>query len=277
LFFAVANAGPARTAGSGAPAAAAGTPPVGAVSPTLGAWNAILGVEVDVPRECGPPRVLPSAVDPMRDRAAAEARVATALATDEFRDWPIVPGFEGVDGQPLDEPARPEGIRITIRSTVQGRNWIRLENTVPVSVGVQRSLPEHVNIVTIFHQCGGAGTIRTFEPVVELHSRSNSYQLTTRNTDAPFFTLQPGEFEVFLFQFRCEGSGLYSTTLRLPYRYPDNNGDITLGVGRMPRFGCPQRVTHWSFYHDLMTELTGLAGLERDGDFALQQRAYRRA
>lgn len=182
-----------------------------------------------LPRDpCNEPAVLPASIAPDRDRAKALAQFNQEAAKTQL--WQRAPSQRG-----------SFTLGIQVSSIVDAKQWIRLDSKVLVTVHVGSDVPEHVNIV---QDCAGLGQSRIFPTIIPLKPSPKEYNVSTSYPNTDYFTLQPGEFEVFQFGLRCDSPGIYISTLTISYTYLERSDVITLNS---PDFVCPKSYTSWSF------------------------------
>ena len=97
-------------------------------------------------------------------------------------------------------------------------NWIKVENRFNLNIYVDSEIPDNVNIVSIAG-CGGGA----WQPLgnVELINQANmrEYRISLNYPDVDFYTLQPGEFEVFSINLECKAPGIYSFAIETYAKY----------------------------------------------------------
>ncbi|HYN89383.1 MAG TPA: hypothetical protein VER55_12680 [Ardenticatenaceae bacterium] len=198
---------------------------VSPVSPTVSAeWTQFVQARL-VGSSCPAVKILPGEIDP-----SALSREEFYQLFSEAETWLLAP----------DETGRIRA-SLAITSIVEGTQWIQLENSVQASIEVYRNVPDHSNIVFVAG-CGGIGEVREF-PALTLESEFDAYRTELTFPGADFFSLQPGEFEVFGLEFQCSAPGVYRLALELPFSSVDHAGTVTLAD--TPEFACPQSFTMW--------------------------------
>jgi serine/threonine protein kinase len=154
-----------------------------------------------------------------------------------MQDWQRGPDFSGVDG-PYYE------LDLTLTSITTGRERIRLNSTAMATVRRVADVPPHMHIFDP-RGCGSGGTLRYFAPVA-LNAQRESYRQRTTNTDGfDYFSLQPGEFEVFVFPFICRGPGIYRVDLEVGYSYQGQPSKLQWSSSG-DTF-CPNAFTLWEW------------------------------
>jgi hypothetical protein len=202
-------------------------PQTSAPAPTIRNPTPALTLRVQDP--CPVILLMPGNLDPDHDLAKADESVRQAIFdTQDAGNWPTI----GVD---LDLWLVP--------SALENRSWIRLSNSADVTVTVLGDSPQNANGVHI-GQCGGEGTIRKFSGI-SLVRDSQSYTRRISTTEADFFTLQPGEFEVWSTTVACGAPGRYQVSFTAGYNYEDTEGAIT---AMSKEIVCPQEYSEWAMY-----------------------------
>lgn len=122
-------------------------------------------------------------------------------------------------------------------------DWIKISKSLDVNVSADSSIPRHTDVLNM-PGCGGTGQIRDFSSI-KLRTDLSSFSQKTNFTGADFFTLQPGEFEVFSVPFQCSAPGYYRVSITAEYSYQGENG-----VMEFPEFDilCPQSATVYTTY-----------------------------
>ncbi len=117
-------------------------------------------------------------------------------------------------------------------------NWVKVGNQFSVNVFVESQVPENLNIVSI-SGCGG-GNWRLLQDIT-LTNQNNlrQYKVSLSYPDVDFFTLQPGEFEVFMIPMECKAPGIYSFTVVINSEYTGQSGNFT--IVPLTKMYCPYR------------------------------------
>lgn len=102
-------------------------------------------------------------------------------------------------------------LEITATSLVE-KEWVRIENRIRVKVLSYKQLSE---LTAVRLMCGG-GQVRDF-PTVQIDTSKNDFDTTFPEFD--YFTLQPGEFEVFDLLVTASEAGEYEIEIGLDYSY----------------------------------------------------------
>lgn len=136
---------------------------------------------------------------------------------------------------------------LTITASPNNLDWIRLANKLTITVRHISDVPA-VSEIMQFSGCGAGGTYRTFSSV-PLNLDYPEYNVLSASTDADFFTLQPGEIEVFQFGFQCNSPGLYSVEVHIPITFQGR--DEIVVYKDFPGFNCPGRLNYNHVYPSL--------------------------
>ncbi len=129
-------------------------------------------------------------------------------------------------------------IDMTITSISQAE-WIRLSNKVLAKIICYEPLSDSANVY--FPGCGGSGEFRDF---VFRINNSPGIEFTSSKPDIDYYSLQPGEFEVFNILLKANAPGLYEIRLGIEYTY----GGITSQVWTTETFILltPEEYQGWS-------------------------------
>jgi hypothetical protein len=176
---------------------------------------------------CGPWRI-PSNINPGQD-PSSEAAQLFDLERDSLPTGPFRGGFL---------------LTLNLTSISQDREWIELGNTASVSVQVHDDAPENANLWRV-KECGGMGAVRLFSEGT-LTADRETYTFSVTAPEADYFSLQPGEFEAFLFTFNCMEPGTYRISVEIPYKYKGESGAILFEDSRS--LVCPQSYLLWEAY-----------------------------
>ncbi|MBC8553391.1 MAG: hypothetical protein H8D23_27550 [Candidatus Brocadiales bacterium] len=139
-------------------------------------------------------------------------------------------------------------IDMTITS-VAPNEWVRISNKVVVKITDHTPLQlEDVYLPS----CGGQGKTREFSVVVW---NSLSTEFDGINRDVDFYTLQPGEFEVFNVEIGASEPGIYGLVLGVEYQYQGKTS-ILWSADKFYLY-TPEEYRGWTYYDEL--EQTGNA------------------
>lgn len=115
-------------------------------------------------------------------------------------------------------------IFLRITSIVDTSDWVTLSREASITVTRLDDAPDDSAIIENA-QCGGGEFFRYFSPV-PLRADFDKYESDTSTSDYDYFTLQPGEPEIFIFALTCEAPGIYRVDMNLPYTYQDEDERI---------------------------------------------------
>jgi hypothetical protein len=183
------------------------------------------------PNNCILSTVLPQELDPDKDPIGTRTIFNSAIQDGTALDW-------------TRSPALSEGkliFQVTNIST--SSEWIRLSNSIVSSISTTQNIPDHINII---HECAGTGINREFPPVI-LDPTYPEYKVTVKHPNADFFTLQPGELEIFNMTFTCKSPGLYRIQISIDYSIGNHTDTFSY---QFPNFICPHSLTNWSDLSD---------------------------
>jgi hypothetical protein len=175
-------------------------------------------------------RVLPNNID-LSDNQAGK-QLASTYNSGGTLFWAEIP-------EVMDPESGNSASTIFDIASTADKSWIELSKTVNVSVEVEETIPDVVDVLVPMG-CGGGGEIRIF-PSVSLENSFPQFTTETNFADVDFFTLEPGEFERFRIPFECKVPGFYRLKLTIPFRYEGENGTMETSTMVM----CPQSTTLW--------------------------------
>jgi hypothetical protein len=139
-----------------------------------------------------------------------------------------------------NSPQAGSSAKFLIENIGEG-DWLEISKTLDVSIDVNKNIPDAVDAIEVT-ACGGGGEERIF-PDLALDNNYAQYSVETTYPDFDFFTLQPGEFEIFYVPFQCDALGLYQITIKIPFRARSYEGNIEFTEIIM----CPQTFTLWQY------------------------------
>lgn len=125
----------------------------------------------------------------------------------------------------------------TTLTSLSGKEWVRISNKIRAKVVNYKELSEPLD--AILPMCGG-GQIRDF-PVITIDKTKKEFSATFPEFD--YFTLQPGEFEVFDLQIKAIDSGEYDVVIGFDYSYKGVNQ--TLWSPQIYKVRTPQKYSLW--------------------------------
>jgi hypothetical protein len=129
-------------------------------------------------------------------------------------------------------------VDLSLRALPGNQEWTHVENEAKVTVQTFNA-PEHVNVLK---DCAGAAEFRYFTEV-PLDREYDQYSAQTSVPNIDFFTLEPGEFEIFSFAFKCKAPGRYAVDLDILYSYAGQADKVRFTPAD---FICPHSYTVWS-------------------------------
>jgi hypothetical protein len=176
------------------------------------------------------PRVLPIAINASGD--TQEQIMNTDPWTNRLH-WALIPENSELS------------MRFNISSIADSNNWIQLDKSLNVSVSVETNIPDHTDVFNGVG-CGGAGNIRKFSQT-PLQADMQNFTKEVIFSGADFFTLQPGEFEIFSIPFKCNTPGYYTISISTKYTYENQSGIIEFPDAHIL---CPSSYTVYSISTD---------------------------
>lgn len=182
-------------------------------------------------REMCEARAMPEPVGRSGSGANVMEEIVELIESNNFSSLPIVPS---------DDTGMFD-LRFRIMSTSE-REWVEVSNEAGVTVTVDQEIDRDINVVKLAG-CGGGGQSRFF-PVLDLSTEYRTYALETTYPSFDFFTLQPGEFEIFVLPFRCAQPGYYLLSVNFPYWHEGESA--IAGVARIAAL-CPYTFTVWTY------------------------------
>jgi len=206
-------------------------------SPTSTEWQQFLSVDPVI--GCVEIRLLPIVVNPSEDPAK---QIANTNPTDTI------------------VPINSFGALYSL-ANIGNYDWMRLDKSLDISVSAKSDVPNHVDVIERETGCGGTDTIRDF-PSIILHSDLDSFTQKLSFPGIDYFTLQPGEFELFRVNFQCNTTGYFTVSPTIDYSYQKKTGTI-----EFPKFDvlCPQSFT---VYHVAGENLLGVENYNwKDGTY----------
>lgn len=183
----------------------------------------------------GPSKIIPENID--TDTSQAQIQIGEAIQSMAYNQWSIGPHAS---------------IPIILKNTTSDNNWIRLNNTIKATINLlSTTAPEKANVITGFGGCGG-GQLKYF-PEIELATSFDEYVQNSTYTEFDYFTLQPGEEELFIVSFKCASTGVYKFNIEISGTF--NNEEGVLIISDTPPVVCPASYDSWfvegsTFYMD---------------------------
>lgn len=136
-------------------------------------------------------------------------------------------------------------VKFFITSIATSNNWIQLDKSVDVAVSVETNIPAHADVFNGVG-CGGTGSIRKFSQT-PLRDDMQNFTKEATFSGADFFTLQPGEFEIFSIPFKCNAPGYYTISISSKYTYESQSGNLEFPEAHVL---CPNSYTVYSVSTD---------------------------
>jgi hypothetical protein len=140
------------------------------------------------------------------------------------------------------EVQRPASYFLDISNISNKTEWARISNTFQVTVSWIDNAPKHADVLLNTGGCGG-GSYRSTDSTVSLSPEYLSTKQKISFSQYDYYSLQPGESEVFLYQVQCKGPGVYLMEASIPYTFTTDWNDIILVS---PRYiVCPESFSSW--------------------------------
>ena len=187
-------------------------------------WKDFMEVKSGAP--CPGFYVMPGYIVPKH----GSVEIQDKIYREDYDNWQAMPNQNGVYENSLD-----------ISSIIKDKSWVKLSNSILITVIVQEKIPEHVNVVNA-GECGEGGEIRKF-PVTDLNSNSETYQVRKVFSGNPFFKLQPGEFESFQLDLMCRGLGAFRLKYEVSFSISSQQGLLSYADSK--EIVCPKSFTLW--------------------------------
>jgi hypothetical protein len=196
------------------------------ITPTLD-WNSIFRISTNK-SVCGY-KVVPEfiSLDPS-DMQLSLANLSPEFSKQDGRDWhTAINPYWSYDVESFSQ-----------------LNWVKVENRFFLNIFVESEVPDNINIIYVYG-CGGGSPVSLSE--VELLNQSNlsQYRIKLEAQGIDFFTLQPGEFEVFQIPLVCKTPGIYSISVELFAEYIDQMYSPV--VAPSTKIYCPYHYSYYSF------------------------------
>lgn len=117
------------------------------------------------------------------------------------------------------------------------QSWVELKKTISIEVEAKSISNQTATAFRFPPACGEGQNIREFSPFT-LETNFEKYITKTSSIDFDFFTLQPGEWEVFHVPFQCKEPGHYNITTQVEFQYENKGGVIEIPLARV---SCPYK------------------------------------
>jgi hypothetical protein len=196
-------------------------------------WSQTLAINIDTssPLLCQG-LLMPPSIRPDQDINQAAKQVMDEAKATNFDSWLVV-------SNPYTNDI---SLLLTVTNIPNDVDWIKLENNLDVSINAQSNPSKHVNVLTATG-CGAGGVYRTFSGISLAFDYQN-YTTTSTSAEFDFFTLQPGESEIFQVSLTCQAPGIYRVMLTLPYSLIDSGGKAQVEYDRS--IICPAAFMVWA-------------------------------
>lgn len=196
-------------------------------------WEDIIQYEVIWNGTMHGPWVIPNSND-LSHGDTPSNEIGRAIIDGESNNWEIGP-----------LPSNEISVNISVKSKVTENEWIKLSNTIQVNIKpYSESLTEYTHLV--FEMAGGGGSNFKEFPIVELKNGYDQYSINIKNDDYDFFTLEPGEYDVFVLHYTCKSPGIFHVALEQQYTFKSENGTILWTD--LPLIYCPEKIIFWDFF-----------------------------
>ena len=209
--------------------------------------------------------ILPADIDPK------EQSYNKLKERPDFDGWTIAPHFNELLAG--DAPPNSRGklmqssITIGNASTTNG-GWVKINNRLGVNFDLMlQDIEEHVNLVAMVPDGCGGGENKLFSPTT-LKPEFELINQFISSSQYDFFSLQPGESDVFRIDYICASPGIYhaSISLLLESSIGSENQEIT----GFPKMMCPKSYHAWrAFLGD--SPLEDIGEYHWDGNNYVQQ------
>jgi hypothetical protein len=194
--------------------------------------------------------VLPNSIDPWQDITQAYDSVVRARKNGDFETWQVGPAI-------LQNKSQNFLLTLDITSRVQGNEWVKLDNTLAVTVELVADAPEHANLVVATRPCSGGRANHAFPEL----GIAQDATLTLVSPEDSFYYLQPGQLDIFGLPIHCAAPGVYRVQFSMVYTHLETSDEIRFAS---PELVCPGTSSQW----DVVQEM------EFKGDFAWNGTAY---
>lgn len=184
--------------------------------------------------------ILPADIDPQ------EQTYNKLMEHPDFNDWAVAPHFNEL----LSGDAPPNSIgklmqaSITIgnASTTNG-GWVKINNRLGINFDLMlQDIEEHVNLVAMVPDGCGGGETKLFSPT-NLKPEFGLINQFVTSSRYDFFSLQPGESDVFRIDYICASPGIYHTSVHLSLE--SSNGSEKQEITGFPKMMCPKSYHAW--------------------------------
>ena len=163
--------------------------------------------------------------------------INNVAGNDSFLSWPVAPFVNSQYNSNLSQ------IGIVITALGTNDEWIKISNTVNITVSYE-TISDIVQIIEITGS-GGTGINRISSSPIILTSNYKKAEIDATFIDGDYFTLQPGEMEIFEIPLICSSPGSYKITITVNYSYKGIN--YISRFSKFPTQLCPLNVVYWSW------------------------------
>ncbi len=159
----------------------------------------------------------------------------------DYSTWPVIADIHSIYNH-----------FVTIESTLKGaeNSWIKLDNKFTVTFSVDTtSAPKDIDVV-LMGECGDGRDPRYTKTIIALDPANAEKKISVPFDAHKFYTLQPGEFELFIMNFSCKVPGVYSVRYDLPFSISGKAGIISYNTDEDElKIVCPKSYTLWDTGH----------------------------
>lgn len=111
---------------------------------------------------------------------------------------------------------------VTVTS-LANQEWVRLANKIMVKIANYEPLPGPVDSWVVIG-CGGGGNVR--DVYISIRNLRSTFSGSLPDPKVDFFTLQPGEFEVFSVSVTANEPGHYELNFGVEYSYQGTTSEL---------------------------------------------------
>jgi hypothetical protein len=178
-------------------------------------------------------RIIPTSIHPNTSTGQSEINAA----------------IDNIDNQWAIGPDSQIGLVLT--NITNDMNWIILSNTIKAVISpLNTDETEKANVVTIENGgCGSgqsAGSNIRYFPDIVLEKSFDEYAQNVKYAGFDYFTLQPGEAEIFVLHFKCAAPGAYKLSLEMTGT--QNNETKLLTITSALPVVCPKSYDSWQWW-----------------------------
>lgn len=199
------------------------------------------------------------------DNVSPEQNSDITLRQDpDFDNWLIAPVSLANDSEDdIKSGKLLKAMMILGNNSANNGSWVKIDNKISISLDlVSSNVEDHVNLVVIKREGGGGEDYKYFSPV-KLDQNTDSLDQTI-TSPFDFFSLQPGEADVFIIDFICEAPGIYQASAKLTLTSSEGaEEEKVTGFGKIM---CPNSYTLWNTRASSPLKLTNKGEYYWDGD-----------